>query len=70
MPKIYFHKISAWIYIRRWDDKKNFVETNPLRLCKKTSRNLRKTIHANNNHVKNNISKKIISLVSGSKAVC
>ena len=35
----------------------------------KTHRNLRKIIHANINHVKI-IRKKMISLVSGSKAIC
>ena len=26
MPNIYFHKISTWIYISRWENKKNLVE--------------------------------------------
>ena len=26
MPNTYFHKISTWIYISRWENKKNLVE--------------------------------------------
>ena len=70
MRNIYSHKISTWIYISRWENKKNLWRLIFADFLENSEKSPKDYPWENINHVKNIIRKKMISLVSGSKAMC